>query len=70
MSSSLNVSLSFGQLIVIRYVESILFSTGIIGSILNLVLFSQRKYRRSSCCQCLFIFEKLLLSIISNVICS
>jgi len=50
MSSSLNVSLSFGQLIVIRYVESILFSTGIIGSILNLVLFSQRKYRRSSCC--------------------
>ncbi len=52
MAASLVASLTFGQTILIRYVESTLFAFGITGSALNILLFAQRKLRTNSCCTC------------------
>lgn len=61
MSSSLSVSLASVQVILVRYVESILFVLGITGSLLNILLFSQRKLRANSCCICKYkSIDKLL----------
>ncbi|CAF0846678.1 unnamed protein product [Adineta steineri] len=50
MASSLVAALALGQIILIEYVESALFVLGITGSFLNILLFSQRKFRSNSCC--------------------
>jgi hypothetical protein len=52
MASSLTVSLALGQKILVQYVEPVLLSLGTIGSLLNILLFSQRKLRLNSCCTC------------------
>ncbi|CAF1123681.1 unnamed protein product [Adineta ricciae] len=50
MASSLVSTLAFGQTILVQYVELILFIIGTVGSLLNILLFSQKKFRLNSCC--------------------
>lgn len=52
MSSSMTVALSIAQKTVSRYIQSIVFVLGVIGSLLNLLLFSRRRLRSTSCCTC------------------
>ncbi|CAF1527606.1 unnamed protein product [Adineta ricciae] len=49
MASSLVSTFAFAQTILIQYVETTLFVFGTIGSILNILLFSQQKFRSNSC---------------------
>ncbi|CAF1527589.1 unnamed protein product [Adineta ricciae] len=50
MASSLVSTLTFSQTILVQYVELILFIIGTVGSLLNILLFSQKKFRSNSCC--------------------
>ncbi|CAF1265887.1 unnamed protein product [Adineta ricciae] len=49
MASFLVSTLAFAQIILVQYVETIFFVLGTIGSILNILLFSQQKFRSNSC---------------------
>ncbi|CAF1123646.1 unnamed protein product, partial [Adineta ricciae] len=49
MASTLVASFTFAQTILVQYVATILFVFGTIGSILNILLFSQQKFRSNSC---------------------
>jgi len=51
---SLAATLTNIRLGIIRYFLSFIFAFGIIGSILNIILFSRRKLRRTSCCACMW----------------
>ncbi|CAF1265866.1 unnamed protein product [Adineta ricciae] len=50
MASSLVSTLAFAQIILVQYVELTLFIAGTVGSLLNILLFSQKKFRSNSCC--------------------
>ncbi|CAF1123664.1 unnamed protein product [Adineta ricciae] len=52
MASFLVSTLAFAQTILVQYVATILFVFGTIGSILNILLFSQQKFRSNSCSIC------------------
>ena len=52
MPSSLFLVLNQIQFICVRYVFTSIYVLGTIGSILNIILFSSKKLRSSSCCFC------------------
>ncbi|UJR08029.1 hypothetical protein I4U23_012306 [Adineta vaga] len=65
MSSSMTAFLATAQQITIRYIESSVFVLGVIGSLLNLILFSRRQLRMNSCCSYFFTSSLAALVLLS-----
>lgn len=52
MSSTLVISLGIAQQVLIRYIDLVVFVLGTFGSLMNILLYSQKNLRSNSCCIC------------------
>ena len=58
MGSNLSISLQMTRDILNRYFVTTIFAMGIVGSLLNIRLFTRPRLRANSCCSCKYLVNE------------